>query len=146
MSRKIAIGSDHAGYRYKEAIIEHLRNRGYAIRDFGTDSTESCDYPQYVRPTAEAVARGEADRGIVLGGSGNGEAIVANKIKGIRCALCFSEDTARWARGHNNANCLAIGERTVSLDLALRMVDLFLTTDFDGGRHKRRVDQIEPTI
>lgn len=141
----ISIGSDHAGFYYKQAIIKHLENRGYPVRDFGTDSTESCDYPEFVRAAAQAVARGETDRGIVLGGSGNGEAIVANKVPGVRCALCFSDDTAKWSRGHNDANCLAIGERTVPLETALRLVDLFLTTDFDGGRHQRRVDQIEPT-
>jgi ribose 5-phosphate isomerase B len=140
----IAIGSDHAGFNYKQAIIEHLKSRGHPVRDFGTDSTESCDYPRFVRPAAEAVVKGEADRGIVLGGSGNGEAIVANKVRGVRCALCFSDDTAKWSRGHNDANCLAIGERTVSLKSALRIVDLFLATEFDGGRHQLRVDQIEP--
>ena len=144
MPKTVAIGSDHAGFNYKTAIIEHLESRGYAVQDFGTDTTESCDYPRFVRPAAEAVARGKADRGIVLGGSGNGEAMVANKVQGVRCALCFSDDTAKWSRGHNDANCLAIGERTVSLKTALRIVDLFLATDFDGGRHKRRVDQIEP--
>jgi ribose 5-phosphate isomerase B len=144
MPKMISIGSDHAGFYYKQAIIKHLKNRGYTVRDFGTDSTESCDYPEFVRAAARAVARGETDFGIVLGGSGNGEAIVANKVPGIRCALCFSDDTAKWARGHNDANCLAIGERTVSLEKALRIVDLFLVTKFDGGRHKRRVDQIEP--
>jgi ribose 5-phosphate isomerase B len=145
MPKKISIGSDHAGFNYKQAIIRHLESRGYTVRDFGTNSTESCDYPEFVRAAAQAVARGETDRGIVLGGSGNGEAIVANKVPGVRCALCFSDDTAKWSRGHNDANCLAIGERTVSLETALRIVDIFLTTDFDGGRHQRRVDQIEPT-
>ncbi len=144
MPKKISIGSDHAGFYYKQAIIKHLKNRDYTVRDFGTDSTDSCDYPEFVRAAAEAVARAETDRGIVLGGSGNGEAMVANKVPGVRCALCFSDDTAKWARGHNDANCLAIGERTVSLETALRIVDLFLATEFDGGRHKRRVDQIEP--
>jgi ribose 5-phosphate isomerase B len=140
----IAIASDHAGFAYKEAISAHLRGQGYAVRDFGTATAESCDYPVFVRPCAEAVARGEFDFGVVLGGSGNGEAIVANKVRGIRCGLIFSEDTARWARGHNNANCMAIGERTVPLEAALRLVDLFLATPFDGGRHARRVNLIEP--
>lgn len=141
----VAIASDHAGFAFKQAIIEHLKAKGFPVTDFGTDSDLSCDYPTFIRPAAEAVARGGADFGIVLGGSGNGEAIAANKVKGIRCAVCFSEDTARWARGHNDANCLAIGERTVSQEMALRIVDLFLTTDFEGGRHKRRIDLIEDT-
>jgi ribose 5-phosphate isomerase B len=141
----IAIASDHAGFRYKQAIIAHLRAGGYAVQDFGTNSAEACDYPVFIRPCAEAVARAEFDRGIVLGGSGNGEAIVANKVRGVRCALVFSEDTARWGREHNNANCIAIGERTVSADFALKLVDIFLTTAFDvGGRHERRVNLIEP--
>ncbi|BET69713.1 ribose 5-phosphate isomerase B [Opitutales bacterium ASA1] len=140
----VAIASDHAGFAYKTAIIEHLRKQGRVVQDFGTHSAESCDYPVFIRPCAEAVARGEYTYGIVLGGSGNGEAIVANKVRGIRCALVFSEDTARWGRGHNNANCMAIGERTVSVEQALAYVDVFLATPFDGGRHQRRVLQIEP--
>jgi ribose 5-phosphate isomerase B len=140
----IAIASDHAGFAYKEAIAAHLRAQGFEVEDFGTHSAASCDYPVFVRPCAEAVARGEHTFGIVLGGSGNGEAIVANKVRGIRCGLVFSEDTARWARGHNNANCMAIGERTVSQEFALQVVDIFLATPFDGGRHARRVDLIEP--
>jgi ribose 5-phosphate isomerase B len=141
----IAIASDHAGFRYKQAIIAHLRAGGYTVRDFGAPNAEASDYPVWIRPCAEAVARGEFDRGIVLGGSGNGEAIVANKVRGIRCALVFSEDTARWGRQHNNANCIAIGERTVSEEAALHLVDLFLSTPFEtGGRHERRVSLIEP--
>ncbi len=140
----VAIASDHAGFAYKTALIEHLERQGYAVRDFGAKSAESSDYPVFIRPCAEAVARGEQRFGIVLGGSGNGEAIVANKVRGVRCALVFSEDTARWGRGHNNANCMAIGERTITLEQALRFADLFLTTPFEGGRHQRRVDQIEP--
>jgi len=141
----VAIASDHAGYRYKQAIIAHLRAQGYTVQDFGAPSAEPSDYPVYIRPCAEAVARGEQDRGIVLGGSGNGEAIVANKVRGIRCALVFSPDTARWGREHNNANCMALGERTVDEATALQLVDIFLTTAFDaGGRHERRVNLIEP--
>jgi ribose 5-phosphate isomerase B len=139
----VAIASDHAGFHYKQAIIAHLKAKGYPVTDFGTDSDTSCDYPVFIRPAAEAVARGDCDRGIVLGGSGNGEAMVANKVKGVRCGLCWSDDTAKWTRGHNDANCLALGERTVSLETALHLVDLFLTTPFDGGRHQKRVDQIE---
>jgi len=140
----IAIGSDHAGFLYKEQIKSHLAALGHVVRDFGTDSTAACDYPKFIRPTAEAVARGEADRGIVLGGSGNGEAIVANKVKGVRCAVCFSLDTARWAKEHNDANVISIGERTISIELALQIVDTWLATEFAGGRHAARVAQIEP--
>jgi ribose 5-phosphate isomerase B len=141
----IAISSDHAGFRYKTAIIDHLKGRGFEVKDFGTNSDESCDYPVFIRPCAQAVARGEHDFGIVLGGSGNGEAIVANKVPGVRCGLVFSEDTARWAREHNNANCMAIGERTITEEQALAYVDLFLATPFaTGGRHERRVNLIEP--
>jgi len=143
----VAVASDHAGYRYKSAIISHLMKKGYAVKDFGAYSAEASDYPIWIRPCAEAVARGEYDRGIVLGGSGNGEAIVANKVPGVRCALVFSDETARWGREHNNANCIAIGERTVAEADSLRLVDIFLTTAFDaGGRHERRVNLIEPTI
>jgi ribose 5-phosphate isomerase B len=140
---KIAIGSDHAGFTYKERIKTLLVSLGHEVRDFGTDSTESVDYPKFIRPTAEAVAKGECERGIVLGGSGNGEAIVANKVHGIRCALCFSHDTARWSREHNDANVLALGERTVSPELALEIVGIFLETAFAGGRHAARVAAIE---
>lgn len=140
---KIALGSDHAGFRYKEAIKKHLIELGHEVADYGTDSEESCDYPVFVRPAAQAVAHGECDRAIVLGGSGNGEAMVANKVKGVRCALCWSLETARLGREHNDANALSIGERTISLDLALQIVDIWLTTPFEGGRHKRRVDMID---
>ncbi len=140
---KIAIASDHAGFVYKEAIKQMLTDHGHTVVDFGTDSTERCDYPLFIRPAAEAVARGEAERGIVLGGSGNGEAIVANKVRGIRCALVWDEKTAELARRHNDANCISIGERTVTQDDALEMVRIFLKTPFDGGRHERRVQMIE---
>jgi len=140
---KIAIGSDHAGFRYKEAIKKHLTEQKIEISDFGTDSDQSCDYPDYVRPAAEAVARGEADLGIVLGGSGNGEAIVSNKVKGIRCAVCWSPETAEWAKTHNNANVIAIGERTVSEALACKIVDIWIAAEFEGGRHQRRIEKIE---
>nr|WP_256200335.1 RpiB/LacA/LacB family sugar-phosphate isomerase [Verrucomicrobium spinosum] len=117
---KISIGSDHAGFAYKEKIKAFLQSLGHEVQDFGTYSADPVDYPTYVRPAAEAVAKGEADRGIVLGGSGNGEAIVANKVRGVRCSLCWSHDTARWAREHNDANVLAIGERTISRNWRLR--------------------------
>ena len=137
------MGTDHAGYLYKERIKEWLVGRGHEVKDFGTSSEEAVDYPVHVRPAAEAVARGECERGIVLGGSGNGEAIVANKVRGVRCALCWSEETARWGRQHNDANVLAIGQRTVSLEMVLRMVEIFLATEFEGGRHARRVRMME---
>jgi ribose 5-phosphate isomerase B len=140
---KIAIGSDHAGFEYKERIKALLQSLGHMVCDFGTYSTEPVDYPAFIRPAAEAVARGECERGIVLGGSGNGEAIVANKVRGIRCALCWSADTARWAREHNDANVLALGERTISAELALEIVRVWLETPFAGGRHAARVQQIE---
>ena len=142
---KIAIGSDHAGFDYKEKIKILLQELGHEIRDFGTSSSEPVDYPVFIRPVAEAVARGESDRGIVLGGSGNGEAIVANKVRGVRCALCWSLDTARWARQHNDANVLSIGQRTIPLELALEIVKVWLDTPFVGGRHLQRVRQIEPS-
>jgi ribose 5-phosphate isomerase B len=140
---KLAIGSDHAGYRYKELIKTHLAAGGHEVRDFGTDSTEPVDYPLFIRPVAEAVAAGEVDRGIVLGGSGNGEAIVANRIPGVRCAVCWNEESARMARAHNDANVLSLGERMIGRDEALRIVDLWMSTPFDGGRHERRIEMID---
>ena len=140
---KIALASDHAGYAYKEKIKALLLSLGHEVRDFGTDSDASVDYPVFIRPAAEAVARGECERGIVLGGSGNGEAIVANKVRGVRCTLCWSHDTARWGREHNDANVLALGQRTVSEELALEIVRIWLATEFTGGRHTNRVRQIE---
>jgi ribose 5-phosphate isomerase B len=140
---RIALGSDHAGYAYKEKIKAHLTALGHTVKDFGTDSGAPVDYPRFIRPAAEAVARGDCERGVVLGGSGNGEAMVANKVRGVRCALCWSEETAKWGRQHNDANVLALGERTIPVELALRIVDLFLQTEFEGGRHTPRVQQIE---
>lgn len=140
----VALASDHAGFRYKEEIKKLLLAQGYTVRDFGTHSTESCDYPAYIRPAAEAVARGEFDRGIVLGGSGNGEAIVANKVRGVRCGLCWSEETAVANRDHNDANVLALGERMIPLELALKLVQLWLETPFSNDpRHVRRIKAIE---
>lgn len=144
-SYSIAIGSDHAGFKYKEAIIAALLADGHTLRDFGTYSDASCDYPDWIRPTAEAVARGEFQRGIVLGGSGNGEAIVANKVKGVRCGLCWNEQLAIWNRSHNDGNVLSIGERTVTIEEALKIVRVWLETPFEGGRHLPRVQKIEST-
>jgi ribose 5-phosphate isomerase B len=139
----IAIGSDHAGFHYKEAIKALLIAEGHTVHDFGTDSDAPCDYPDKVRPVAEAVARGEFERGIVLGGSGNGEAIVANRVRGVRCGVCWNEQTALWSRAHNDANVLSIGERTVSRELALGIVRVWLDTPFEGGRHLRRIRKID---
>jgi len=140
---KIAMGSDHAGFRYKGMIRTHLEKCGHQILDFGTFSAESCDYPDFVRPAAECVAQGRADAGIVLGGSGNGEAMVANKVRGIRCAVCWNRQTAELAKTHNNANMISIGERTVTPELALQIVDTWLSSVFEGGRHERRIGKIE---
>lgn len=140
---RIAIGSDHAGFRYKEAIKTLLQAEGHTLHDFGTDSEAPCDYPDFIRPVAQAVARGEFERGIVLGGSGNGEAMVANRIRGIRCALCWSEQVAVWSRTHNDANMLSLGQRTISEAEALAIVRIWLKTEFDGGRHVARINKID---
>ncbi len=140
---RIAIASDHAGYEYKEAIKAFLAERGHEPVDFGTDSDESCDYPLFIRPAAEAVGSGDCDRGIVLGGSGNGEAIVANRVPGVRCALCWSHESAEMGRRHNDANAISIGQRMVTLETALDIVATWLDTPFDGGRHARRIAQID---
>jgi len=140
---KIAIGSDHAGYEYKQGIISYLKENGHEVIDFGTDSNKSVDYPEFIYPVARAVASGNAERGIVLGGSGNGEAMVANRVKGIRCALCLNNEMARLARAHNNANIISLGQRLISFETALAIVKIWLETPFDGGRHQRRIDQID---
>ena len=140
---KISIGSDHAGFHYKTRIIEYLREAGHEVADHGTSSPDSTDYPLFIIPAAEAVARGEAERGIVIGGSGNGEAIAANKVKGIRCALCWNDETAELSRRHNNANVLSIGERMVSIEIALQILEIWLKTPFDGGRHARRIQELD---
>jgi ribose 5-phosphate isomerase B len=140
---KIAIGSDHAGFDYKEKIEQLLSQMGHEVRDFGTHNTEAVDYPVYIRPVAEAVARGEFERGIVLGGSGNGEAIAANKVRGIRCALCWNVESAMLSRQHNDANMLSLGQRMMTEETALAIVKTWLETPFEGGRHIRRIQQIE---
>jgi ribose 5-phosphate isomerase B len=140
---KIAIGSDHAGFGYKERIEEYLKQAGHEVVDFGTNSSVSCDYPTFIRPVAEAVARGEFERGIVLGGSGNGEAIVANRVRGVRCVLCWDLRSAQLGREHNNANVLSLGQRMVSVEAALEIVQAFLDTPFAGGRHERRIRMID---
>ena len=140
---RIAIGSDHAGFRYKQRLVELLQARGHEVVDFGTDSADAVDYPRFVRPVAEAVARGEAERGIVLGGSGNGEAIVANRVRGVRCALAWNVESARLGRSHNDANCLSLGERMVPEGELAPILDAWLDTPFEGGRHERRIAQID---
>jgi ribose 5-phosphate isomerase B len=140
---KIALGSDHAGFRYKEEIKRWLAERGHEVHDFGTSSEDPVDYPLFIRPAAEAVARGECERAIVLGGSGNGEAMAANRLKRVRCALCWNAETARLARRHNDANALSIGERMIPLDTALEIVRIWLETPFEGGRHVRRIELLD---
>ena len=143
---KIALGTDHAGFNYKEAIKEHLQKLGHEVQDFGTFSEESVDYPAFVRPAAESVADGSCDLGVVFGGSGNGEAMAANKVKGVRCALCWSEETARLAKEHNNANVLSIGQRQISQELALNIIDTWLNAEFEGDRHIRRIEMLDKNI
>ncbi len=138
----LALCSDHAGYELKEAIKRHLTELGYEYRDFGTDSTESCDYPDYAHPCAEAVENGDCSRGIAMCGTGNGIGITLNKHQGIRAALCWEPELARLARAHNDANVLVLPARFISVENALEMVDVFLATPFDGGRHERRVAKI----
>jgi ribose 5-phosphate isomerase B len=140
---RIAIAADHAGFRHKTMLARHLADKGHDVVDFGTASTESVDYPDFVHPAADAVARGECERGIVLGGSGNGEAMAANRHRGVRCALCWSEESALLARSHNDANMIAMGERLIDADLAVRIVDVWLTTPFEGGRHVARLRKLD---
>lgn len=140
---KIALAADHAGYELKEAVAAHLRERGYEVRDFGTDSDEPVDYPDVIRPAALSVAAGECDAGVIFGGSGNGEAMTANKVRGIRCAVCWNVPSGRLAKEHNNANIISIGARMVPADIALAIVDAWLSAGFEGGRHARRIAKIE---
>jgi len=140
---KIAIGSDHAGFLLKQRLVALLSEWGHSVTDFGTDSEEPVDYPRFIRPVAEAVARGEFERGIVLGGSGNGEAIVANRVRGVRCTLCWSLESARLGRAHNDANVLSMGARLVPEDLVAPLLEVWMTTPFDGGRHLRRIQEID---
>jgi ribose 5-phosphate isomerase B len=136
---KISLGTDHAGFRYKEKVKNLLTSLGHEVKDFGTFNEDPVDYPVFVRPAAEAVARGECDRGIVFGGSGNGEAMTANKVHGVRCALCWNEEVARLSRQHNDANVLSLGQRVIPEDVALKIVRVWLETQFEGGRHIKRV-------
>ena len=141
--KKIALGTDHAGYQMKEVVKAHLKKKGYEVIDFGTDSEEAFDYPDYCRPAAESVAKGDCDYGLVFGGSGNGEAMVANKVVGIRCGVCWNVENARLTKEHNNANVIAIGGRMVSEKEGTKIVDAWLNAEFQGGRHQKRIDKIE---
>ncbi len=140
---KIALATDHAGFEYKERIREHLESLGHEVQDLGTHSREPVDYPDFIRPAARAVANGECERGIVLGGSGNGEAIAANRFHGVRCAVCWNEESARLARRHNDANMISLGQRMISEQTALAIVDLWLETEFEGGRHVERLKKLD---
>jgi len=139
---KIAIACDHGGFNLKREIIKYLEEKGYGLVDFGTNSTDSCDYPDYALPAAEAVAKGECDKGIFVCSTGIGVSIVANKVPGVRCAHCHDTYCAEFTRRHNDANVLALGEKVVGVGYALKIVETFLTTEFEGGRHQRRVDKI----
>lgn len=140
---RIAIGSDHGGYEYKEQIVSHLKEKGYECVDVGTYSTDSCDYPVIARTVTTKITTGEADRGILICGTGIGMSIVANKVKGIRAALCGDTFSARASIAHNNSNVLCLGERVIGINLAMDIVDIWLESKFEGGRHQRRVDMME---
>ena len=139
---KIALGSDHAGFRYKEKVKGLLQELGHEPKDFGTFSEDPVDYPTFIRPAAEAVARGECDRGVVFGGSGNGEAMAANKVRGVRCGLAWNEESAKLSRQHNDANVLSIGERMISEDALVKILKIWLETPFEGGRHIKRIEAL----
>lgn len=140
---KIAVASDHGGFELKEKVKEHLLTRGFEVEDLGTHSEASVDYPTYGKACGEAVASGQADLGVVVCGTGIGISIAANKVKGIRCGLCTSVEMAHLTKQHNNANILALGGRTTEPELAVKIVDEWLDTEFEGGRHQRRVDMLD---
>lgn len=142
MAKKIAIGGDHAGFEFKAKLVNKLESQGYEVKDFGPFSDASVDYPDYVHPLSTAIENGEYELGIVICGSGNGVAITANKHQGIRAALCWNEELAALSRQHNDANVIALPARFISYDLAEKLVEIFLTTDFEGGRHQNRVNKI----
>ena len=139
---KIAIASDHGGFLYKQKLVKYLQGKGYDVHEFGTDCEDSCDYPDFALPAAEAVASGECDRGILICSTGIGVSIAANKVRGIRCAHCHDTYSARYTRLHNDANMIAFGQKIIGEGLMLDIVDAFLHTEFEGGRHGRRVDKI----
>lgn len=140
---KIAIASDHAGYNLKEVLKTYLKKNGYEVEDFGTDNDSPVDYPDFVHPAAISVAEKRNDRGIVLGGSGNGEAMTANRIPGIRCALCWNKESARLAKEHNDANLISIGARMVTEQESITILDTWLNAEFEGGRHISRIQKID---
>ena len=140
---KFSIGCDHGGYEYKEQIVSYLKEKGYECVDVGTYSTDSCDYPVIARAVTTKITTGEADSGILVCGTGIGMSIVANKVKGIRAALCGDTFSARASRAHNNSNVLCLGERVIGINLAMDIVDIWLESKFEGGRHQRRVDMME---
>lgn len=140
---KVVIGSDHGGFEYKEEIKKFLFEKGYKIIDVGTNSKESCDYPVFAKEAAQKIINGEADKGILICGTGIGMSITANKFKGIRAALCGDTFSAHATRAHNNSNILCLGERVIGLGLALDIVNIWLNTDYEGGRHQKRIDMIE---
>ncbi len=139
----IALAADHGGYELKNAVKEHLKERKIKVVDLGTNSADSVDYPEYGKACAEAVASGKADLGIVCCGTGIGISIAANKVKGVRCGLCTSVEMATLTKQHNNANMIALGGRTTTPELAMEIVDAWLDTEFEGGRHQRRVDMLD---
>ena len=143
---KIALGSDHGGFELKHEILAHLLKKGFEIEDFGCYTTDSVDYPVYGMKVAHAVADGKADLGIVCCGTGIGISIAANKVKGVRCALPYSDYTAEMCRRHNNANVLAFGGRTTSPEDAKRYIDIFLANEYEGGRHQKRLDMLDEDI
>lgn len=140
---KVAVASDHAGFEYKNRIFAFLQEKGYEAKDFGTYSKDSCSYVDWVVPAAKAVAQGEYDRAIVLGGSGNGEAMASNKVHTVRCGLAWDLRSAKLCRLHNNANVLALGQRMMSIEECLEIVELWLTTEYEGGRHDDRVNALD---
>lgn len=140
---QVALACDHGGYQLKTGISDYLTSQGYAVRDFGTNSEDSCDYPDFARPAAESVATGECAWGIVVCTTGIGVSMVANKVRGVRCALCVNADMARMTRAHNNANMIALGQKYVDFDTAKEIIREFVNTEFEGGKHERRVNKIE---
>ena len=141
--KTFALGTDHAGFRYKEVIKDYLLSEGHEVKDFGTFSEDSVDYPTFIKPAARAVGEGKCDYGIVLGGSGNGEAMAANKIVGVRCALCWNEESARKAKEHNDANVISLGQRMISEETAINIIKEWLGAEFEGGRHTQRIAMLD---
>lgn len=146
MKEIIPIASDHAGFELKELVIAHLRDKGFEVRDFGTNSLDSVDYPDYAHPVGSAINKGEYQRGIVICGSGNGVQMTVNKYLHVRCALCWTPELAQLGRAHNDANILSMPARFISTETAMQIVDMFLNTPFEGGRHARRVEKISQLL